>query len=109
MSLKYVEVDDSNGNKVLGSKYVDVCLSDENKKRILELLGSGKKVLFIGRPCQCHWMRNNYGNYPNLVLVELMCHGVPEDSLWEDYIGALIKEHGQIKSINFRDKSIDWR
>lgn len=60
MSLKYVEIDDSNKNLAMGSKYINSLLDEVNKKRITELLESGKQVVFIGRPCQCHWMRNNF-------------------------------------------------
>ena len=109
MSLKYVEIDDSNKNLAMGSKYINSLLDEVNKKRISELLESGKQVVFIGRPCQCHWMRNNFRKYKNLVLVELFCFGVPEENLWKDYIGELISEHGKIKSVNFRDKLTGWK
>lgn len=77
MSLKYVEIDDTNMHDAMGSKYINAALSKDNKERILELLKQGKKVLFVGRPCQCYWMRNHYKQYPNLILVELFCFGVP--------------------------------
>lgn len=74
-----------------------------------ELLEQGNKVLFVGRPCQCHWLRGKYGQYPNLILVELFCFGVPQDSLWTEYATSLVQKHGRIKSVDFRDKTSGWR
>ena len=108
VQLKYVEIDDLNKNNVRGSKYINVYLDDENKTRINRLLEDGKQVVFIGRPCQCFWMRNKFKNYNNLILVELFCFGVPNEMLWKDYVKQLTFEYGKIKSINFRDKTTGW-
>ena len=106
--LKYVEVSDANKTRVMGSKYVDVMLSQELKDKMLKFLNEGKKVLFVGRPCQCHWLRTKFTDNPNLILVELLCFGVPEEGLWENYIQKLKKENGEVETISFRDKSNGW-
>ena len=107
--LEYVEVDDSNIDAVLGAKYLDVEISDGMLKTIRNYLDSGEKVLVVGRPCQCHILRMQLRRYPNLILVEIMCGGVPKsNNLWNDYIGELKKEYGDVYSVNFRAKNRGW-
>lgn len=63
--------------KLKGSKYVQSsireCLKDIKKE-----LRQGKKVLFIGTPCQVAAVKSVVGNNDsNLYTVDLICHGVP--------------------------------
>ncbi|MBR1443188.1 MAG: Coenzyme F420 hydrogenase/dehydrogenase, beta subunit C-terminal domain [Firmicutes bacterium] len=80
-------------------------------KEIKEELLSGKKILFVGTPCQVSALRNYVGmSCENLLLIDLKCHGVPSPKLWSQYI-LYIKEKYEledIKSINFRNKSNGW-
>lgn len=61
--------------RMMGSKYAqsDVGYCYREVKDVLE---KGRKVLFSGCPCQVAGLRTFLGKeYPNLVLVELICHG----------------------------------
>ena len=90
--------------KTQGSKYVQ---SDMDcHRRVLELLKSGKPVLFSGTPCQVAAIRafsEPVGN--GLTTVDLVCHGVPNAGLWKDYVAFLGKKHnGTITGFAFRAK-----
>jgi coenzyme F420-reducing hydrogenase beta subunit len=69
-------VDDLIG--VAGSKYVKSNPVGIYKKVKQELI-SGKKVLFLGLPCQVSSMRNFIGEKysDNLYTIDLICHGTP--------------------------------
>jgi coenzyme F420-reducing hydrogenase beta subunit len=91
--------------KFRGSKYVQ---SDLNTAfiQIKELLGTGKKVLFIGTPCQVAGLKK-YMKKPHekLLTANLVCHGTPSYKLWNKYINYQKKRFkSDIKSISFRSK-----
>ena len=92
------------------SKYVqsEVDSSFPLVKAALEL---GKTVLFSGTPCQIAGIKSYIGEVPdNLILAEVVCHGVPSPKVWDIYLSGLEKEHGsRVKYISFRDKSKSWR
>ena len=107
--LEYVEVDKSNMDRVLGAKYLNVEISDEITRKIRKYLDAGENVMVVGRPCQCHVLRVQFQNHPNLALVEIMCGGVTKSNdMWIDYINGLKKEYGEVYSVNFRAKTRGW-
>lgn len=71
----------------MGSKYVK---SNAYKayKKIGELLSEGKKVLFIGLPCQVAAVRNYIPeeNSGKLYLVDLICHGAPSQRVFDYFM-----------------------
>ena len=76
-------------------------------------LRSGRQVLFSGGPCQIGGLLAylGYKRPPNLLLVDLVCHGVPSLHLWDCYLhGEQQKRHatGAPRSVSFRDKSSGW-
>jgi len=99
-------------SKLRGSKYVfsDFLESIDNAIKALE---SGRKVLYSGTPCQIAAIQKRAGNRDNLLLVEVVCHGVPEASFWDMYLDSLCKKLNQkrceIQSIDFRDKRTGWK
>lgn len=76
-----------------GSKYVQ---SDTRKSysEALDDLRKGRKVMFTGTPCQVAAFRSflNKRSYDNLLLVDIVCHGVPSNKLFRDYLKKLEKE-----------------
>lgn len=69
------------------------------------LLKEGKQVLFVGTPCQCAGLLRYLGKAPeNLVLVDMICHGVPSPKAWQEYL----KLHGNVTSVNLRSKVSGW-
>ena len=69
-------------------------------------LRNRRNVLFVGTPCQTEAVRKLFGTaYPQLILVDLICYGVPSPGIWEDYVRYLEKKHGgKLNAFYFRDK-----
>lgn len=90
-----------------GSKYVQSDLGT-TFVQVKKDLKEGKLVLFSGTPCQTSGLNSFIGKKlrTNLILVDIICHGVPSPSIWEDYVRFCeYKLKRKIKSFNFRDKS----
>lgn len=99
-------------NEFKGSKYVQSDLRDvfRHVKRDLK---EGLTVMFTGTPCQTAGLNSYIGKRlrQNLVLVDIVCHGVPSPYMWRDYLSFLEKKHGaSICCVNFRDKQMfGWK
>lgn len=104
--VKYIKIDKKEEIPLIqGSKYVQADTGIVFK-RIKEELNLGKTVLFSGCPCHVAALKSYVsGNCENLYLVSVICHGVPSQKMFSDYIRFLEKKHhGQLTDINFRDK-----
>ena len=81
-------------------------------RQLKELLESGKPVMFTGTPCQCAGLKAYLGKeYEQLLLVDMVCHGVPSPSVWKAYVRCrreLDANGAELSSINLRDKSTGW-
>ncbi|MBE6667445.1 MAG: 4Fe-4S dicluster domain-containing protein [Ruminococcaceae bacterium] len=98
-------------NPLLKSKYIQ---SDTEGiyNQILELLKKGKKVFFCGTPCQVSAMINSTpATLRNgLFTADIICHGVPSQKVFDEYIGTLEKKHGgTISDFSFRIKDNKYR
>lgn len=95
--------------RMMGSKYAQ---SDMGMcfRQIKTLLDEGKNVLFTGCPCQVAGLRTYIGRkHPNLLLVELICHGIPSDHMLQTYIGMQERKYGaRLKEMEFRNKEKGW-
>lgn len=80
--------------------------------QLKQLLIEGTPVMFVGTPCQCAGLKSYLGkDYENLILVDMICHGVPAPAVWKAYVSHRRKldAGGQkVASINLRDKSTGW-
>lgn len=98
-------------NEFKGSKYVQSDLRGIFPK-IKKDLKQGLTVLFSGTPCQTAGLASYIGKHlrEKLILVDIVCHGVPTPYIWRDYLTYLEKKYKQpIVKVNFRDKSrIGW-
>ena len=92
-------------SKFQKSKYVQSNTGDSFKKA-KEFLDGGAKVLFSGTPCQIAGFKNFLGrDYDNLITVDIVCHGVPSQQLFDKYLDELSKQLGEkITSFTFRNK-----
>lgn len=92
-------------NRLRGSKYVQ---SDINQtyKIAEENLKQGKIVLFTGTPCQVAGIKSFLGkDYDNLILADIVCHGVPNQKLFKKYLNWLGKKYNsEVSSYSFRNK-----
>lgn len=89
-----------------GSKYAQSDLND-CFKRVKEDLENGRKVLFTGTPCQISGVKTFLGEKAksdNIILCEIICHGVPSPKLWKEQLAFLEKERGS-KVVDYRNRS----
>ena len=93
-----------------GSKYVqsDVGTTYADVKK---WLSQGREVLYSGTPCQIAGLKNYLGReYDTLLLVDVLCHGVPSPGVFSDYLGYLTDKFGSKPvSVNFRNKEKSWK
>ncbi len=108
-SIQHVIAQDEKDLSLLrGSKYMQSRIGN-CYTAVKEQLGNGKKVLFSGTPCQIAGLKAYLGKeYEFLLLVDVICHGVPSDLMWKKYLED-IEQKNQGKTIyaNMRMKSID--
>lgn len=74
-------------------------------------LGEGRLVLFTGTPCQCEGLKQYINKVPdNLLLVDVLCHGVPSPLIWLEYLKKIEETlNEKVEYINFRDKTKGWK
>lgn len=85
---------------IKGSKYVQSIVGDNTMHRIRELLNKGQYVTFIGTPCQVSGLKQYLTKeYPNLLTVDLLCHGVCPTRYFIEEINYL-KSKYKIKNIS---------
>lgn len=99
--------------KFRGSKYVQsnlgYCL-----RQVEQDLRSGLSVVFSGTPCQVAAVRK-YAEQKKidtskLYLIDIICHGTPNPSVWEDYRHWLEeRHHSKISSFSFRYQKARWK
>lgn len=89
-----------------GAKYSQSRIG-EAFKEAASFLMSGRRVLFVGTPCQIAGLKSYLRkDYEGLIAVDVVCHGVPSPAAWKAYLQTL---SGRIQSVNFRDKSTGWK
>ena len=95
--------------RLRGAKYVQ---SDLNGcfREVRDWLDLGKTVLFSGTPCQTDGLRSYLRKpYPNLILCDLVCHGVPSPGVWDAAARRLEEQAGStLTACSFRDKGDGW-
>ena len=90
-----------------GAKYAQSDLTGVFRE-VRDRLTKGQQVLFSGTPCQVGGMKTFLGKeYPNLLTVDFVCHGVPSPMAWEQFVAHMAKD-GAITAINLRSKETGW-
>lgn len=121
---------------MMGSKYVQSRI-ENTYKEAEAFLREGREVLFTGSPCQIAGLRSflRFKDYPNLLAVDFLCHGVPSPGVWRRYLAETyggwkperndksrrqaaagkntvllsLNAKSPIGGISFRDKSTGWK
>lgn len=94
-------------SKLRGSKYVQSD-TDGVYLKIRELLKQGKQVLFSGCPCQVAGLNAFLGKrYPNLLLVDLVCHGGPSQKVFDRYLQDTYGKEN-LQDFKFRTKEFGY-
>lgn len=97
-------------DRMRGSKYVQSEIG-YLFQAIKKDLSEGRRVLFTGTPCQCAGLSRYLGkeDKENLLLCDIICHGVPSGLLWEDYKSFVSHKRRQTLKIHyFRTKLNGW-
>ncbi len=96
-------------DRMRGSKYVQSVVGDIFQQ-VKDDLDQGRQVLFSGTSCQVDGLKGFLGKeYPNLLTVDLICHGVPSPLLLEKYLAwQQNRNKKELASFNFRDKDFGW-
>ncbi len=111
MVARHIRVDcEEELAKLQSSKYVQSDMG-HTMSEIKRLLNSGTRVMFSGTPCQTAGLRNYLKkDYPNLFVIDVLCHGVPSPKLFADYLEILGEKFGgKPISVNFRNKQRGWK
>ena len=97
--------------KMQGAKYAQ-SRTEHLFSEIRRILEAGQWLLFVGTPCQVAGVKAFLGkDYEKLILVDMICHGVPTPKAWEKYLRYRRgKDAGDaaISAINQRDKCSGW-
>ena len=90
-----------------GAKYAQSDLGD-SFRQVKAQLSAGREVLFSGTPCQIAGLRSYLGREEErLLLVDLVCHGVPSPAVWEQYLQQKNADERPV-SVNQRSKVSGW-
>lgn len=107
--IKHIKADSLEKlNRLKGSKYAQSDITNVYEEVQAEL-DKGKKVLFSGTPCQISAIKKYVHDTSNLFTIDIICHGVPSNSMFVDYIKYTnSKNNIKIDNFKFRDKSKGW-
>lgn len=98
-------------SRLQGAKYAQSRL-DDTFCQVRACLESGRHVLFSGTPCQVGGLISFLGqHYSNLLLVDLICHGVPSPKVWQHYIAyrsAQDANGSRPTGVSLRSKETGW-
>lgn len=91
-----------------GSKYVQSDITSCFPEIAADLT-NGMEVVFVGTPCQCAAIRAAFGDREGLLLIDLVCEGVPSRRMYADFLDDLETMSGQkVSDFRFRDKRDGW-
>ena len=106
LHCKHIEIEDIGGLAALrGSKYVQSEIGD-TFVQARKHLRANRKVLFCGTPCQVAGLKNFLKkSYPNLLTLDLICHGVPSDAVFQGYLEKISSRFAaNVEGYEFRDR-----
>ena len=110
--VNHISVTDLNNlGKLRGAKYSQSNLHNVFKE-IEVCLINGQIVLFSGTPCQVGGLKSFLGKeYPNLLCVDFICHGIPSPVIWNQYLAYRKKADsaGTLRSVEMRSKVSGWK
>ena len=91
-------------NRMRGSKYIQSQIGDCFKQVKMDL-DNDKQVLFSGTSCQiAGLLAFLQKDYPNLLCVDIVCHGVPSKKVWHKYLNWISKGKS-VLAVDFRNKT----
>lgn len=95
--------------KFRNSKYVQSDMGD-CFRQAREFLKDGRWVCFSGTPCQIEGLSRFLGKpYEKLVMVDVVCHGIPSPLIWNKYLEYQRVKEQRPDNIRFRDKFYGYK
>ncbi len=105
MEACHIRAEDNRSRDLMrGSKYIQSRMADIFGS-VKDDLDARKAVLFSGTPCQVNGLKGFLNKeYDQLLLVDILCHGVSSEKVWKKYIKWQEKRYGKCTEAEFRDK-----
>ncbi len=95
---RYEEIDSLRRSKYVQSK------TGRSYKEAESFLKAGRKVLYVGTPCQVAGLMGYLGKpYETLTTCNFVCYGVPSPKVWRNYL-SYRTSNKKLKNLSFRDK-----
>lgn len=95
--------------KFRNSKYVQSDMGD-CFHQVRDYLRAGRWICFSGTPCQIEGLNRFLGKpYEKLVLVDVVCHGIPSPLIWNKYLEYQRVNEDKPDNIRFRDKFYGYK
>ncbi|MFZ5570358.1 MAG: Coenzyme F420 hydrogenase/dehydrogenase, beta subunit C-terminal domain [Thermodesulfobacteriota bacterium] len=94
--------------RLRGSKYIPSYIDERFHRGIIDLAKAGTTILFCGTPCQVAGLDLIAPTEArkNLLLMDLVCHGVPSLKSFWSYLDWKFGGRNQLGSFSFRNKEI---
>ena len=96
--------------QIMGSKYYQ---SDTSGiyAQVKEAADAGRKVLFVGSPCQVNAMRAYLGgSHGNVWLMDYICRSINSPKAFKAYIDELEERYGsKVSKVRLKDKTRGWQ
>lgn len=105
LQVHHISVDTKEGlERLRGSKYVQSYIGDAFRSAIA-YLKQGRLVYFTGTPCQIAGLKAClHKPYRNLLTSDIVCHGVPNQHLFNCHLHYLSQQEGsKVVGYSFRD------
>lgn len=112
LNFRFITTKDER-DKAIGSKYIQSKPGDIFRESYRWLIDNPeKKLMFFGMGCQADGFRKYIelkGLRNRVIIIDIICHGVPSPKIWNDYARLLEKRHhGNISFLSFKDKRGGW-
>lgn len=108
--VKHILVDNEEElYRLQGSKYIQSNIGN-TYIQARDILDTGRLVLFSGTPCQIAGLKGVLGKkYKNLLTVDIICHGVPNAEIFNNYI-KVTENRAKMEIVDyiFRNKEKGW-
>lgn len=93
---------------MMGSKYLQSRI-ENTYMEAEQFLKQGREVMFVGSPCQIAGLHSflQSQEYPNLLAVDLVCHGVPSPGVWRRYLAETYSGDRLSKKCRFQKAEKD--
>ncbi len=113
-SSEYIRVEDAEGIlRLKGSKYIKAKLTKELLDSLARDAKDGRKVLFIGLPCDTaaarSYVEKNELSTDNIIFTDLICHGATSPKVAEEFIEKIENKYkSKVVEFSVRYKNPYW-